>query len=605
MKLEDPVVAEPHRARRYVLLAALIALLGLTALFRFWPLEQRDVGPKYSTDSSTGDTESTAPVPSRSVGAANAQPEAARKDVHVPQLLEREDLPEYHIQHSPAPVKIVDREGKPMARFRALVGVYRSDDLYKKYLSIRGQLDIGALMDAAGGAREHVTDEDGVLRVEIPSYGRHDASMLVAAKDWNEWSLSGAGADMVDRAPKFNGVHAVSVDKRPRMVTITASRVRRFEVPISFADGRPFTGKVRVMLYAGEYASGPSVDLMMNVDDVSSLNFEGIHDVMRGNISCTSARPGFLAMHSFKVDDAALNALTAIVIPAVDPATQAGLVIDLTSLRQEDGWEFMLLIGATRTSQGFLRWGREYRVLDLNPRRGPYTARIEGRFGQVWDSGPITPIPGEVIHLVPRMQQASRVRCTVLSAEGTPLFPTFAALSERLVPNWDMFRKATDGLRRESEGFAYGNRHGVIVLEGVPSSVTQVYIEAEGHERVAVPVVLTPGQPLDLGEIRLGRAVGSLTVELFDFGSSLDLVAVLRGTDGSFFAQKRFDGRMIAKFEALPFREYRLLIGSHIGSVTTTLDALPDAIRLASRSPDAKAEFYKNSPHKPPPGKTD
>ncbi len=585
------------RSRRvivYVLLAILLALLILVTL-PHWRSPSISEEPVAAPKSSSAQTARHARTARQRVSPAPAPEEPApattRHDIF--------DNPTFK-QHSPAPVRVVGQDGKPMAAFPLLVSVLNATDFEQRRESLRRSEDAGALMAAAGGVQEFVTDDEGFARIDIPSYGYSYAAMLVAPGDWSSWNLSG---EAFQEAPSIiPGVCELPVRKRPQVVTLIAARTRHFALPISFADGQPFFGRVHIMLYSGAHGAGTAVNLILDLDDASVLTFVGVEDVARGTILCTSARRGFRALHSVSVGNGALDSLSAIVIPAVPAESQAGLVVDLAGFDKQDGWVFSLLVGTSgQGGVGVLRWGKEYRTLRMDPRRGPYTARLEGKHGQVWDSGPITPVAGKIIYLVPEVQEGCAVRCTVVSEDGAVLFPAFATIAENQIPLWDWFRNAIDGFSRSSEGFSYGNSRGMVQLESVPPSVRTIYVEAEGYERVAVPVVLSPGQPFDLGELRLRKAFGKLTVGLVNYDSAKDVVAVLRGADGKIFAHQAFRGSETVTFEALAFRQYRLQICSSGGTSMTTIDALPELIELASESPEKVVRFYRDRPYSPPP----
>ena len=583
------------RVRRHVILVAVVLLIALVILLRLASLRQPDHEPgpaeRPSAKAASIETEPLQLTPK----AKPAVHSGAGSDLGASKEWQSK-FEEFYRQHSPAPVRIVGRDGTPMAGFAVVAGVYPRRELYQKSGTLKKSTDLGVMLEAAGETIEYVTDENGCIHVEVPLFGMQEAAILAAARDWKDWNLSAQDTGNI-AAMVQDGACAVRVEKRPQLVTLVATPFKRFDIPIQFADGRPFAGRVRIMLFPGDLGTSTAVNMELKLQDESMLSFYGIEGVKRGSIHCTSARLGFRPFHAIGgVDDAILSSLSAIVIPEVPAESQAGLVIDLTGLHEADGWAFFLRIGTTRTHEGILEWGKEFKSLQLDPRRGAYTARLEGNFGQVWDSGPITPVLSKVIQLRPKIEECCRVQCTVLTPDGMPLFPSFAAISENLIPLWELSRRAVDGIRRNSEGLAYGNNKGVIVLENVPPSVKQIHVEAEGHERVAMPVALTPGQSLDLGQIRLGRAWGVITVELVGFSSSNDLVAVLRGVQGHIIAQQQFEGRNAVKFSDLPFREYRLLIGSRRAPTTTTVDAVEKPIRLDGERPEERIVFDRARP---------
>lgn len=242
---------------------------------------------------------------------------------------------------------------------------------------------------------------------------------------------------------------------------------------------------------------------------------------------------GWGPTHTQRVELGRTRALRVVIGQAKRP--MCGVRVDLSDCPGGDGWTFM------HVGEGHLTWGEEYVCYTL-PTGQPHIIRIESPNG-VWETGVFTLTRGEIHRFKPEFLRPGLVRLRVVDDTGRPLSPSLVSTRQGS-PNWTSQKARSPALARTSGVLAYGDQNGEILLDGIATNrPITLHVEAKGYEFITRVVEIRPEETLDIGDVVLHPATGSVRVEFKHVSDAKhEFIVLLNQVGGSTLNRKTTTG---------------------------------------------------------------
>ncbi|MBK8205892.1 MAG: hypothetical protein IPK87_03745 [Planctomycetes bacterium] len=366
------------------------------------------------------------------------------------------------------------------------------------------------------------------------------------------WNLPSSPPD----APRGQvpGSVLVEVKADGQHVVVRLDRTNRVAVEVIYGDGAPFAGRVRLHFVSGEGARFKDHGLAWLTLEEGETGYVDIPDqTTRVSMFTAGLRMGWQqpATFSFQID-AHARTLKAVVPVATKP--MYGVRVDLSRLPASEDWKLEIrrngLPGLALS--GVLKWGHAYTNYALSF-DGDFEIRIEGLFG-VWDSGAFRVEPDKVREFVAEVTLPVTIRLRAVDTNGDPISRSSATVRRHLLPSWEMYRLRNSSAQRAQERakaagkepykegppkpkrpppvgqsgvLAYAEPGGEILLSGVASSLSALYVEGDGFEQTEVRFHVKPGEHLDLGDVALKPALGSITFKFINAEPGAEFVYIV------------------------------------------------------------------------------
>ncbi|MCB9932739.1 MAG: hypothetical protein H6841_04870 [Planctomycetes bacterium] len=447
---------------------------------------------------------------------------------------------------------------------------------------------------------------DGCDKVTVKTSGRTHGYFYVRLLSLT-WQLA---SDMY-RAPGVATADAADytvfeVSPPHSKVIVVVDREVRISVDIKYADQAPFEGTVTVSYWAkGVQSAGPLARINVGstglVVNGSGVTLEVPESAQWLNISTVGYRLGWKNPFCVEIPlNTHARSLTVVIPESSEP--RCAVHVELDGFRENEGWEMHIQGEAIWSTFGKPNWGGLYRNYTLLAGL-EYVIRISGPRG-VWESEPFVLEEKEVRVFKPQVAEPITVRCRVVDELGKPVTPCFASTRYHAMPNWHTVRKLSNQIlqkrkdgtvdRRElsntGNGTA-GDTEGVIILKGVPSNITKLYVEAQGCERTTVELSAKPGVHVDLGDVVVVTAVGSITVRFKNMASGEQFrVAVMKLRQG-FEAPVLTDGSDTHTFSALSVNRGTYTVWASRGNGFTPVQV---QVTLSAEHPVQEVEIDAN-----------
>lgn len=348
------------------------------------------------------------------------------------------------------------------------------------------------------------------------------------------------------RRGPLTGSVLVEVKADAQHVVVRLERTNRVAVEVIYGDGAPFAGRVQLHFVSGEGVRFRDHGLVWLTLEEGETGYVDIPDqTTRVSMFTAGLRTGWQqpATFTFQIDTHA-RTLKAIVPVATKP--MYGVRVDLSRLPSSADWKLEFRRnGLTGIDlRGVLKWGSAYTNYALSF-DGDFEIRIESTFG-VWDSGAFRIGPDEVREFVAEVSLPVTIRLRAVDPNGDPVGRSSATVRRHLLPSWEMYRGRDRSARRAKEraaeraasgkeplkegpskaklppptgqngALAYADSNGEILLNGVASTLGTLYVEGDGFEQTEVRFNAKPGEHLDLGDVALKPALGSITFKFIN-----------------------------------------------------------------------------------------
>lgn len=533
----EALTVDRNRAK-YAALIALLFVLALVVLLAIWRWP-----------------ESSTPV------ADNEPPVAAVPKPATPQPIAANREPdETPATQSPAPIAPVETPAPIVPQPKKIVIAFRTHDdrpvpdigfeyafetveQYVRRPKETGDQDVTWTQGTAGGG--------GTAQVRS-SLGPGELENLSIRPLALLWNLRSDPLDA--RRGQLPGSVLVEVKTDGQQVVVRLERTNRVAVEIMYGDGAPFAGRVQLLFVTGEGARSKDLGLVWLTLEEGETGYVDIPDqTTRVYLFTAGLRMGWQqpATFSFQID-AHARTLKAIVPVATKP--MYGVRVDLSRLPVSEDWKLELRRNglAGLALSGVLKWGSAYTNYALSF-DGDFEIRIEGSFG-VWDSGAFRVGPDEVREFVAEVTLPVTIRLRAVDQSGSPIGRSSATVRRHLLPSWEMYRLRDTSAQRAKERakaagkepykegptkpkrpppagqngvLAYAEPSGEITLSGVASSIKALYVEGEGFEQTEVRIDAKPGEQVDLGDVMLKPAVGSITFKFINAEPGAEFVYII------------------------------------------------------------------------------
>ncbi|MCC7509664.1 MAG: hypothetical protein IT464_09840 [Planctomycetes bacterium] len=512
----------PDRRRaKYAVLVALLCLFVLVGLLLIWQWPEPSTQVTYNKPA-------VAPV----ARPAKPQPIAANS--------EPDETPAEPIDPVEAPVPAVPQPKKVVIAFRThddqpVAGIgfeyaFETVEQFVRRPKNAGEQDVSWTTGTVGGG--------GTAQVRS-TLGPDELEYLSIRPLALLWKLRTNPLDA--RRGQLPGSVLVEVKADGQHVVVRLERTNRVAVEVIYGDGAPFAGRIRLLFVSGEGARFKDHGLVWLTLEEGETGYVDIPDqTTRVSMFTAGLRMGWQQPATFLFQiDAHARTLKAIV--PVATKLMYGVRVDLSRLPSSADWKLEFRRnGLTGIGpSGVLKWGSAYTNFALGF-DGDFEIRIEGALG-VWDSGAFRVGPDEVREFVAEVTLPVTIRLRAVDPYGTPIGRSSATVRGHLLPSWEMYRLRERSARRAKErakeraasgkepikegpskaklppptgqngALAYAEPNGEITLSGVASSLRMLYVEGDGYEQTEVPFNAKPGDQLDLGDVVLKPAAGSIT----------------------------------------------------------------------------------------------
>lgn len=230
-------------------------------------------------------------------------------------------------------------------------------------------------------------------------------------------------------------------------------------------------------------------------------------------------------------------------------------------LEQENGWPQYLDMAHSQESVqwGGLRGGSRYRVA------------IQGELAWLSDWIPVA--AGEVTTVSARLTRCGAIRARIVDDSGLPVTGAVLRISDGAYLPY----KST-GLARSRPGMALAGADGAVELRRVPAGRLVAEVEAWSREVAKREVTIEPGAVVDLGDIVLAAAYGSIEVELIGPVDGIDYHVTLLQPAGPPILEPVSAKGGRCTFSGLPIRKYVIAVTpGKYGSVASQRVEITDA----------------------------
>lgn len=374
------------------------------------------------------------------------------------------------------------------------------------------------------------TGEDGGSSVNVPD-GASKGRFFVQSKGWRQadyaWFQASTSADVVLR--------------------VYSTRTLRLN--ITYADGRPYEGKV---LYAGCGAiDGMAKDGVLELAGVPARD---------GMISVFVQRPGYDPVHR-EITAAEILGDRELTLTVPQSARPTGL-LRVKANRPPDAkdplvelrcqvWSVNQARAVNGCQFGFIDNSAVKDVPQLAP--GEYVVRTASS-GYV-SRKVVVVVAGEITEVDLTWEAAASVRAELVMADGTPI-------------QGAVLRLAQGGYARfpasPSPGTqAVAGADGIACLSGLPVGACELAAEAPGFELATVKAELAGAGAMNLGRITLEKATTNVVVEVQNADPSKAYTVQLGHPNGAGSvgtAKLNREGRVV--FTEVPAREYLVLVST-------------------------------------------
>jgi hypothetical protein len=346
--------------------------------------------------------------------------------------------------------------------------------------------------------------------------------------------------------------------------TIIVYQMLSYSLEVRYEDGLPWQGK----LMLDEDTSIGGAWQTVHLEDGLVAGFQ-VPAGAKAYASAQSLRAEYTATAQSWIGGEADPALPIVLTLKRDPeAFAALLLIDLTGFEPDE--TVMVTVHDLRTDccmgEGKAAGGEIYVVGSYLA--GSYTVCASSR-RQGWHSGTLQLKAVETRLLTPDLKACGSIAAKVTGEDGEVLPDARLFIRQGVFPRWTSWLKdpagwSYDGVRCSVD------ESGNCELFGVVPGPVEIEVAGRRHESFTGTYDLAPGQRLDLGEIRLEPAKGSIQVQLSNFDANTEYSAQLYQTGGSSFDEPLvFNASGYLEMRAVPLRAYTLIIRPKGGGVAT------------------------------------
>lgn len=312
--------------------------------------------------------------------------------------------------------------------------------------------------------------------------------------------------------------------------TVTAYALKPLQVKITYADGKPFTGHVRVKaerLWEAGLTLWDSTSMGATVpagwphrgDRVTGLsagaiNFEGLPTGIEYSLIATSDRAGYAeATRVVSPAEVSAGELIEIVVPEGVSASTPGKIVLVSNDGETIDGKCCLFKVESDGSRRASAWNSRDPLESGKVWAGRYVLIILG--AMAWQSEEFDLAPGETVELRPVLSAAASLSARVVDENGEPVRDAAIAFATQELPR--TIRYAREGVRTAYSGEALTDEKGRLEFSGLPPGTFEFQIYARGMQPWVGHATMVSGQVCDLGDIRLEIAKGKVEVRLPDW----------------------------------------------------------------------------------------
>jgi hypothetical protein len=446
------------------------------------------------------------------------------------------------------------------------------------FVSPRGTAvaDLRVFVESQAGKLELVTNASGVA--VLP--GEHQTGIIVELPDgthfFNDWR------EGLVSERQLPNVRDGSIPSQFRRITVYSPLT--YSLDIRYEDGATWEGELSMTV---------PTKMTPQTIQVIAGRLDGliVPDGVEAYVCAFSRRGGFDSKAEQWIGgDRDPSRSIELILPRDTETTLALIMIDLSSfgsakvtitcsdLRPMNGTPVLTQLSCQHTNGGRVHIIGHHRAGNYN------VSAMTQDLG--WDSGIFHLAEQETCLLQPIVEPCGTVSCKVFDAEGNPLPDARVSVSRGRFPQWDIWK--TDlpgwcevGVRCRADEF------GQCTLYGIPPGQLEVEVNARGFELVVIPCNIAAGNLLDLGEVRLLQATGSIQMQLTGVKADAKYEAVLYQTGSSPVDDAvSFDDSGYLDLQRVQLRTYTIVVRQCGGGWATS-----KFVELSADNPTVRLDF--------------
>lgn len=528
------------RKRNTAILALLVLVMLALLLWRFWPAPAPALSPELQERCATVTQAKIATNAAPSAPASNAPP---ANDPPANQPPAEEPPEEKLIQR--ITLRFVDEQGQPVAHWEF------------RYAIFEGVGDVVAPNDGAVVGNRcpnaATSDANGQCIIVDETWSR--ALLICPAKGDMVLANQGDGGRPIYRNEGYWFLHG------DREITVKLRKTTELWFTVFYEDGQPYDGNVAWVSAKSQGAGPGAIAHGVRNGSFSASVAESADEV---RVGVDSMRAGFKAFNEWRFFAPSIPRFAKLVIPR--DANQVVFIVHLDKWPKDDDVEIKIIspLNATADS-GRVSGGETWQTLKVLWWVGDFFVDVKGKHG-IWVSPFFEVEKGKTYEFWAEPMKVATVVCRMIDPDGNPLLNTCMHTMRPGGPGWWLQRNHVAKTSYTGAGWpptVQGGADGVARMTNLPPGEREFFFEAWGHERAVRKVRLVAGETVDVGDVVLAPATGTIEVNLINFDPELDYQIELATPYGiGLINVSRLSKNTHAIFQNAAGRSYMIHVGA-------------------------------------------